>query len=153
MLLLRCIADDPQIALDLNEDEGLDEDEGRLPLLDPLCAQDPMHPNAQARTIPPLDNVGVPPEVTLLGLRREDHPNKPRSFKGGKNLLEVIQCDTYAECRRDNIHYPFRSREEWQLAEWLTNSPLTQAQIDSFLKLEEVCIFSLPRSLKLIFSA
>lgn len=77
------------------------------------------------------------------GLSKQEHPKPLDRVPGGANLLQQIRNDRHAVHRRENLYYPFRSRGDWQLGQWLTNSKLTQAQIDSFLKLEEVSKFDI----------
>lgn len=117
-----------------------DMDEFQQPPLSPNCTQRSTRPPIYEPTLhsPTMLNGDIPPVCDLNGLSKYEHPVLPTRIPGGENLLQRIRHDQYADCRTDNIHYPFRSRGEWQLAQWLTNSSLTQAQIDSFLKLEEV---------------
>lgn len=132
--------------IDEFEPPPLDPDEPEQPPLSPDCSQRRTHePITRAPTIP---NGDIPSASNIHGLSKLEHPRILIRRPGGENLLQRIRGDQYAQQRKDNIHYPFRSRGDWQLAQWLTNSPLTQAQIDSFLKLEEVnqsrCHFSTP---------
>ena len=46
--------------------------------------------------------------------------------------------DLLSEHRKTNAHYPFADRTEWELAQWLNLTSLTQQQIDSFLRLDYV---------------
>lgn len=88
---------------------------------------------------PPLPTItDPPPQITDAGLVKEDHPNQPYGFDGGQNLLQTMENDAYNDERLENPFYPFKSQGEWQLARWLSESRLTQAQIDKFLKLHEV---------------
>lgn len=87
---------------------------------------------------PSTTNHDIPPDSSLGGLSKQYHPKMLFRSAGGENLLQRIRRDPYGQYRQDNIYYPFASRGEWQLAQWLINSSLTQAQTDSFLKLEEV---------------
>lgn len=113
-----------------------DENESGLP---PLHI-DAMHGAAQVpiTPAPTTSNGDIPPDSDLHGLSKQEHPKLLHRMAGGENLLQRIRNDQYAIYRQENIHYPFGSRADWQLGQWLTNSSLTQAQIDSFLKLEEV---------------
>ncbi|KAG1785391.1 uncharacterized protein HD556DRAFT_1214619, partial [Suillus plorans] len=40
--------------------------------------------------------------------------------------------------------YPFASKEEWEIADFLLHSPLSMAVIDTFLKLSLITLISLP---------
>ncbi|KAF7969079.1 hypothetical protein HWV62_28378 [Athelia sp. TMB] len=115
-------------------DTTLDTEEDIVPL-GPDCARKPAP--APISHVPANNNGDMPPDSSLHGLNKRQHPRVPFRGAGGENLLQQIRRDRYAEYRADNIHYPFATRGDWQLGEWLTNSSLTQAQIDSFLKLEE----------------
>ena len=53
-------------------------------------------------------------------------------------LMDRFSSDRFAEERKQVPYYPFRDREEWQLAEFLSNSTLSMRAIDEFLKLELV---------------
>jgi hypothetical protein len=84
------------------------------------------------------------PHVSLAGLRKVYHPSPPRPFAGGQNLLQRIDADDiYADDRNmSSVHYPFASRAEWQLANWLAGASLSQSEINSFLKLDYVSYLS-----------
>ncbi|KAG2130225.1 hypothetical protein DEU56DRAFT_872344 [Suillus clintonianus] len=53
----------------------------------------------------------------------------------GVTLLDLFDADEYAECRKENLFYPFASREEWEVADFLLRSPLSMAAINQFLEL------------------
>ena len=94
----------------------------------------PPHPTSRPTTGQDLPNA-VP-----AGLRKEYHPNASRSLTGGRNLLQIVdETDDYREARKDNVHYPFASRSEWQLANWLSSASLSKSDITSFLRLDYVC--------------
>ena len=57
---------------------------------------------------------------------------------GGENLLQRMYRDPLSEHRKTNVHYPFANCTEWELAQWLNSTSLTQQQIDSFLHLDYV---------------
>ncbi|OJA17504.1 hypothetical protein AZE42_11883 [Rhizopogon vesiculosus] len=48
----------------------------------------------------------------------------------GVTFLDLFDADEYAECRKDNLFYPFTSREEWEVANFLLRSPLSMAVIN-----------------------
>ena len=84
------------------------------------------------------------PHILPAGLHKEYHPNSSKSRPGGRNLLQVIdETDNYREERAENIHYPFASCDEWQLANWLSGASLSQSDITFFLRLNYVrhCFF------------
>lgn len=103
--------------------------------LDPNCTQ----PQFSAASAPPTSSSDhLPPSIPDDGLLTEKHPNQPFGFSGGLNLLQKMETDQYSNERITNIYYPFRSKEEWHLAKFLAESRLPQAQINQFLKLDEV---------------
>ncbi|KAG1848322.1 hypothetical protein DFJ58DRAFT_842964 [Suillus subalutaceus] len=53
----------------------------------------------------------------------------------GLTFLDVFDADEYAEYRKENLFYPFASKEEWEIGDFLLRSPLSMAAIDVFLKL------------------
>ncbi|KAG1886160.1 hypothetical protein F4604DRAFT_1917864 [Suillus subluteus] len=53
----------------------------------------------------------------------------------GVTFLDLFDADEYAECRKENLFYPFASREEWEVADFLLRSPLSMAAINQFLEL------------------
>lgn len=60
-------------------------------------------------------------------------------------FLDLFDADEYAECRVDNLYYPFTSKEEWEVADYLLHLSLSMAAIDEFLKLSMVCILCILR--------
>ena len=84
---------------------------------------------------------GPAPSISLTGLRKVTHPSPSRTLPGGCNILQMIdQNDEFAHIRANevNVHYPFASRTEWQLAKWLGSAPLSQLEVDKFLHLDYV---------------
>ena len=57
----------------------------------------------------------------------------------GLTFLDLFDADEYAECRKDNLFYPFASKEEWEVANFLLRSSLSMAAVDEFLNLPMVC--------------
>ncbi|KAG1762201.1 hypothetical protein EDD22DRAFT_953354 [Suillus occidentalis] len=53
----------------------------------------------------------------------------------GVTFLDLFDADEYAECRKENLFYPFASKEEWEVADFLLRSPLSMAAINQFLEL------------------
>jgi hypothetical protein len=69
---------------------------------------------------------------------KEYHPNRAQFKLGGENLLQHMDRDPLSKHRKTNVHYPFADRTEWELAQWLNTTSLTQQQINSFLRLDYV---------------
>ncbi|KAG0699348.1 hypothetical protein DFH29DRAFT_983549 [Suillus ampliporus] len=55
--------------------------------------------------------------------------------KDGLTFLDLFDADEFAECRKENLFYPFTSKEEWEIGDFLLRSPLSMAAIDVFFKL------------------
>ncbi|KAE9384833.1 hypothetical protein BT96DRAFT_841644, partial [Gymnopus androsaceus JB14] len=61
----------------------------------------------------------------------------------GKTALDLFDEDRFSDQRRHNLFYPWASKVEWELAQYLLKSPLSLADIDEFLKLELVAKMNL----------
>ena len=101
-----------------------------LPQLDTLNSHQP----AAGHTGEP------PPSSSIAGLQKVTHPSPSLCLPGGRNLLQVIdQDDQFTSARASgDVHYPFASCTEWQLAKWLASTALPQSEIDKFLHLDYV---------------
>jgi hypothetical protein len=74
--------------------------------------------------------------------QRVYHPNQPTGRKGGMNLLAQMDNDQFAPIRNsENLYYPFASKSEWELADWLSSGALSTKDIDTYLRLEHVSIW------------
>ncbi|KAG1870495.1 hypothetical protein C8R48DRAFT_670848 [Suillus tomentosus] len=63
--------------------------------------------------------------------------------RDGVTFLDLFDADKYAEHRKENLFYPFASREEWEVADFLLCSPLSMAAINQFLGLPMLlCVYS-----------
>jgi hypothetical protein len=78
------------------------------------------------------------PSLDGITRHKEYHPNRAHFSSGGENLLQRMDQDLLSKHRETNVHYPFADRTEWELAQWLNSTSLTQQQIDSFLRLDYV---------------
>lgn len=77
-----------------------------------------------------------------LTRHRVQHFTPPTDTYGrAPNTLEIMDLDAAAVHRTNNVFYPFGSKEEWELAKFLSTS-LTQTQQDQFLKLDWVSAFN-----------
>ncbi|KAG2127301.1 uncharacterized protein EDB93DRAFT_1257060 [Suillus bovinus] len=45
----------------------------------------------------------------------------------GLTFLNLFDADEHAEYRKDNLFYPFASKEEWEITDFLLRSPLMSA--------------------------
>ncbi|KAI9458068.1 hypothetical protein HD554DRAFT_1992288, partial [Boletus coccyginus] len=65
------------------------------------------------------------------------HSNGCRTLPGGRNLLQRMDEDGFTEVRNsENIFFPFASKSEWEVADWLSSGSLSQSEIDTYLHLE-----------------
>jgi len=78
----------------------------------------------------------------------EAYPNASQVYGRGETFMEVFDADVNAENRKDNLYYPFASRQEWQMASFLLCSSLSITAVDEFLSLELVRLFLQSQSLK-----
>jgi hypothetical protein len=114
-----------------------------LPSLSPLYDVEDANESSlpsELPSIPGLSSADHLSNPSLAGLRKEYHPSPSESSPGGLNLLQRIDVeDIFVDEReRHDIHYPFASRADWQLANWLAASPLPQSEVNSFLRLDQV---------------
>ncbi|KAG1900849.1 uncharacterized protein F5891DRAFT_1188342 [Suillus fuscotomentosus] len=56
----------------------------------------------------------------------------------GTTFLDLFDTNEYANCRKDNLFYPFASRNEWEVADFLLRSLLSMAAINEFLALSMI---------------
>ncbi|KAI5988373.1 hypothetical protein EDD15DRAFT_2172578, partial [Pisolithus albus] len=100
------------------------------------------------------DHINDPSSVSSAHLpsainnrQRLYYPDPPVSRTGGMNLLQRMEMDQYASIRNsENVYFPFASRSEWELADWLSSGALSQKEIDAYLRLERNMV--LPVSFK-----
>ncbi|KAG1887061.1 hypothetical protein F4604DRAFT_1675107 [Suillus subluteus] len=64
----------------------------------------------------------------------------------GITFLDLFNANEHAEYRKENLFYPFTSREEWEVTDFLLRSALSMAAIDKFLQL------SMIKRLRLLFN-
>lgn len=84
------------------------------------------------------DGSYTPPKPYDNRFFTENYPTGVESFGQGDTFMDVFDADDHADKRRDNLYYPFASRQDWEIASWILRSSLSMAEIDSFLSLELV---------------
>ncbi|KAJ7880813.1 hypothetical protein B0H14DRAFT_3764554 [Mycena olivaceomarginata] len=145
-------AADREIIVDVEEPVGTvsylsdDEDEPNLSANPPQSNDSPIglpFPTAEPE---PGAHTRKRQRATVEEVEDEDEryvQDFPEHFEAGKGMDE---CKTYFETLRDNQKaegsapwYPFESEEEWELAQWLITSGLSQTKTDDYLKLNVVC--------------
>ena len=80
----------------------------------------------------------VGPEQLCLRRFMETFKGCGKTFPGGKTFMDKFRKDQYAEERRENIYYPWASKQEWAFASWLLHSRLSIVAINSLLSLDIV---------------
>ncbi|KAG6370388.1 hypothetical protein JVT61DRAFT_12109 [Boletus reticuloceps] len=60
------------------------------------------------------------------------------AFPGSKSFMDNFRQDKYAAEQRENLYFPFASREEWQFTSWLLQLCLSLSAINSLLSLDIV---------------
>ena len=68
----------------------------------------------------------------------EFFPNASKIFGSGPTFIDNFDNDEFSKERQVHSHYPFASKDEWQLASFLLRSGLSMAALDLFFKLELV---------------
>jgi hypothetical protein len=69
---------------------------------------------------------------------REEYANAAQAWGPGETYMGKFDSDDYADLRKENLYYPFASKEDWELAAFLLRSGLSMALIDDFLSLKLV---------------
>ncbi len=69
----------------------------------------------------------------------EFHPTAGKTFGKGRTIMQEIDEDDSTPETKDNIYHPFTSKQDFEMAAWLSRSNVTMSQIDDFLKLPYVC--------------
>jgi hypothetical protein len=68
----------------------------------------------------------------------EFYPGASKIFGSGPTFMDNFDNDQFSEERQVHPHYPFASKDEWQMASFLLRSGLSMAALDQFFKLELV---------------
>ncbi|KAG2108289.1 hypothetical protein DEU56DRAFT_874535 [Suillus clintonianus] len=69
--------------------------------------------------------------------------NAAKVYRRGQTFWDRFNMDPYSAYRKDNLYYPFASRQDWELGSFLLCSSLSMAAIDEFLELELIKALSL----------
>jgi hypothetical protein len=68
----------------------------------------------------------------------EFYPGASTIFGSGPTFMDNFDSDQFSNERQVHPHYPFASKDEWQVASFLLRSGLSMAALDQFFKLELV---------------
>jgi len=76
----------------------------------------------------------------------EEYTGAAKVYGQGQTFMDRFGADIYAEHRETNLYYPFASKGDWEIGNFLEGSSLSMSAIDAFLSLELVsypplCIF------------
>lgn len=70
----------------------------------------------------------------------ETYPGASKTYGTGPTFMQTFNEDAYAKDREHNLYYPFASKDEWEVASFLTRSNLSMSAIDDFLTLNLVSV-------------
>ena len=75
----------------------------------------------------------------------EMHANAGYQYQNshGTTFMDNFNADCHRDQRKSNTFYPFSSRDDWELASWLYNSGISMAEIDRFLSLALVSVYTM----------
>ena len=93
--------------------------------------------------IPELSDIGeFPFDITpnLLQETAEVFDGASKIFKHGMDFMDRFDNDEHANKHRQNLFYPFASKDEWELASFLLQCGLSTTLIDELLCLNLVSI-------------
>ncbi|KAJ7726477.1 hypothetical protein B0H16DRAFT_1332097 [Mycena metata] len=91
--------------------------------------------NTQDEPIEDLPTQDPDPQPPWDGPTKDFYEGAAETFDGGETFQDKFQQDRYAKQRETNLHYPFASSGEWELAAFLNGSGLSLAKTEQFLKL------------------
>jgi hypothetical protein len=72
----------------------------------------------------------------------DEYPGAARIYGYGSTFMDRFDNDVYSTHWVENLYYPFASKQDWEVGQFLGSSRLSLAAIDQFLNLELVCISS-----------
>jgi hypothetical protein len=84
----------------------------------------------------PTSNISCIPPPDAIDQRRDLYPEAARVYGKGHTFMDVFDADEYANQRKENLYYPFASKQDWEMGSWLLQSGLSMAAIDQFLRLQ-----------------
>jgi hypothetical protein len=87
----------------------------------------PLDPQRNSTSSPVRDSPEPPPHITF--------PLSGHVFDQDQGFIDKFHTDRFAEHRAENLYFPFASKDEWELAAFLTQSNLSMKVIDAFLSL------------------
>jgi hypothetical protein len=89
------------------------------------------------------DPIGSDQVILESGDVVDEYPGAADAYGPGQTFMDRFDADNHAEYRESNLYYPFASRDDWEVGEFLERSSLSMAAIDEFLSLDMVRFASL----------
>lgn len=71
--------------------------------------------------------------------RTETYPSAAKTYGKGRTIMQEIDEDNSVPEAKNNVYYPFTSRQDFEMGAWLSQSNVSMSQIDDFLKLSYIC--------------
>lgn len=72
----------------------------------------------------------------------ENYPGASKTFGQGSSFMDIFHSDPYSASRKSSPYFPFKSKDEWELAFFLVSAGLSCSAIDDFLQLRFVSDFT-----------
>jgi hypothetical protein len=82
-----------------------------------------------------------PPSLDQPCLPHVKFPGAAKTYSRGATFMDWFHNDPYSGFRASNIYYPFKGKDEWELASFLLSSGLPMKKVDEFLRLKMVSLF------------
>jgi hypothetical protein len=86
----------------------------------------------------PTSNICRIPPSDAINQHRDFYPGAARVYGKGHTFMDVFDADQFANERKENLYYPFASKQDWEIGSWLLRSGLSMPAIDQFLRLQLV---------------
>lgn len=74
----------------------------------------------------------------------DEYPRAAATWGRGQTFMDRFDSDVHANDRIENLYYPFASKQDWEIGEFLERSSLSMAAIDEFLALDLVSSYAWP---------
>jgi hypothetical protein len=88
------------------------------------------------------------PSVDAQSSTVEFFPTAAKICRRGHTFTDEFRQDEHSQDRLDNVFYPFASKNEWELASWLTRASLSMRLMDDFFSLQLVRVSVHPYLMK-----
>lgn len=105
--------------------------------VDPPDAPDVQH-DASGDGTHPAEPTSADWDLCSSPYTAEFHKNRPKTYGCGNTFIDDFNKDQFSQQRTINLYFPFASKSEWQLAQFLLQSNLSMAATNTFLALDLV---------------